>query len=389
MNSRERIIAALEHRTSDRVPYDLGGTHVTGIHKTACLNLCRHLKIEAAPVSFADVVQQVVIPPPALLERFAVDTRGLFPLCSHNWNVQGEDKGDYLEYIDEWGFVQHFPKNGYWWNLAKSPLDAASVVPEQLASYTWPRAELPERIAGLREQAEDFRSQGKIVMLKGLCAGIFEMGQRLRGMENFLCDVLADPDGAKLVLDKFTELKMRFWETALDQLGDVVDIVVENDDYGTQASQLISPETFRELMKPRLKEIFALIQKKFREKKTDGERGWIFFHSCGNVRPLLPDFIEIGVDILNPVHTGAAGMEPVRLKRDFGSEITFWGGGVETQNVLPRGTSEEVREDVKRNLEALMPDGGFVFNTVHNIQAEAPPENIVAMWETLREYGRY
>ncbi|MCF7855350.1 MAG: hypothetical protein K9N51_11180 [Candidatus Pacebacteria bacterium] len=241
----------------------------------------------------------------------------------------------------------------------------------------------------MREKAETFRAQGKIVMLKGICAGLFEMGQRLRGMENFLCDVLTDPDSAKLVLDKFTELKLQFWEMGLDELGDVVDIVVEADDYGTQESQLISPDTFRQLMKPRLKEIFDLIKRKLAEKKPGGERGWIFFHSCGNVRPILPDFIEIGVDILNPVHVNAAGMEPTRLKNDFGSELTFWGGGVETQNVLPRGTPEDVREDVKRNLEVLMPGGGYVFNTVHNIQAEVPPENIMAMWETLDEYGTY
>ena len=115
----------------------------------------------------------------------------------------------------------------------------------------------------------------------------------------------------------------------------------------------------------------------------------VFFHSCGNVRALIPDFIEIGVDILNPVHVAATGMEPEGLKRDFGGDIVFWGGGVETQGVLPRGTPAEVREDVRRNVEALAPGGGFVFNTIHNIQAGVPAENVVAMWEALQEYGVY
>lgn len=389
MNSRERLIAALEHRCPDRVPYDLAGTHVTGIHQIAYQNLCRHLGLDDTAAPFADVVQQIVIPSDSMLARLRVDTRGLFPLCSHNWNVKGRDHGDYMEHIDEWGFVQHFPKDGYWWSLVKSPLDGQTVTPAQIRNYSWPRAALPERIDGLRKQAEQFRAEGKIVMLKGLCAGLFEMGQRLRGMENFLCDVLADPDNAEIVLDTFTELKMQFWEMAMDELGDVVDIVVEADDYGAQESQLISPATFRKLMKPRLQAIFALIKKKFNAKKPAGERGWLFFHSCGSIRQIIPDFIEIGVDILNPVHVNAAGMEPAQLKKDFGSEMTFWGGGVETQNVLPRGTPENVRENVKRNLEALMPDGGFVFNTVHNIQADAPPENIMAMWETLQESGKY
>jgi uroporphyrinogen decarboxylase len=132
-----------------------------------------------------------------------------------------------------------------------------------------------------------------------------------------------------------------------------------------------------------------LIKNKLAARKPAGERGWLFFHSCGNVRPILPDFIEIGVDILNPVHVTAAGMEPAALKRDFGSAVTFWGGGVETQSILPRGSVRQVRDDVKRNLEQLMPGGGYVFNTVHNIQADVAPENIIAMWETLKEYGTY
>ncbi len=389
MNSRERLTAALEHRCPDRVPYDLGGTHVTGIHQTACRNLCRRQGLADTPAPFADVYQQIVIPPDRLLERLQVDTRGLFPLTSHNWNIQPVDKGDYLEHVDEWGFVQHFPRGGYWWSLAKSPLDGPTADADQINNYPWPRAALPERIAGLRAQAEKFRAAGKAVVLKGLCAGLFEMGQRLRGMENFLCDVLSDPRNAGMVLDRVAELKMEFWEMALDELGDLVDVAMEGDDYGTQTSQLIAPDTFRELMQPRLKKVFAVIKRKFKEKKPAGERGWLFFHSCGNIRPILPDFIEMGVDILNPVHISAAGMEPAALKKDFGSEITFWGGGVETQNVLPRGTPALVRDDVRRNLDALMPNGGFVFSTVHNIQADVPPENIMAMWEALQEYGRY
>ena len=125
------------------------------------------------------------------------------------------------------------------------------------------------------------------------------------------------------------------------------------------------------------------------EQKPSGEKGYVFFHSCGNVRPYLGDFIDMGIDILNPVHISAAGMAPKELKRDFGKDVTFWGGGVETQNVLPNGTARQVREDVKRNVEALMPGGGFVFSTVHNIQSEVPPENVMAMWETLKNVGRY
>jgi len=162
----------------------------------------------------------------------------------------------------------------------------------------------------------------------------------------------------------------------------VVDVVVEADDYGTQQSMLVSPEMYRRLFKPLQAELFAVIRKRLAD-------GFIFFHSCGNVRQLIPDFIEIGVDILNPVHVRAAGMEPAALKRDFGRDICFWGGGVDTQGVLPSGSPEQVREDVKRNVAALAPGGGYVFNTVHNIQADVPPENVMAMWEAFREAGVY
>ena len=156
-----------------------------------------------------------------------------------------------------------------------------------------------------------------------------------------------------------------------------LDVVAEADDYGTQEAMLIRPEMFRRLIKPLTVELMGAIRKNLRD-------GYVFFHSCGNVRELIPDFIEMGVDILNPVHITAAGMAPAALKRDFGKDIVFWGGGVETQHVLPRGTPDEVRESVRRNLEALAPGGGYVFNTVHNIQPEVPAENIVAMWEALR-----
>ncbi|NQU38603.1 MAG: hypothetical protein HQ523_01490 [Lentisphaerae bacterium] len=236
------------------------------------------------------------------------------------------------------------------------------------------------RFEGLAEKARGFHQQGKAVVVKSICAGLFEMGQRIRGMENFLCDMMVSPDLAGRAMDRVLEIKLRFWETAIKELGDTIDVVVESDDYGTQDSQLIRPEQFREMIKPRVAHLVKHI-------KGLAPNVKFFFHSCGNVRPLIPDFIEIGIDILNPVHIAAEGMDPIGLKRDFGNEISFWGGGVETQEVLPKGTPEQVRDDVRRNVDALAPGGGWVFNTVHNIQADCPPENIMAMWKALREFG--
>jgi len=219
-------------------------------------------------------------------------------------------------------------------------------------------------------------------MIKGVLAGIFEMSQRIRGMERLLMDMASEEVLACVLFDKMLELTLAFWEMALPQLADVLDVISIGDDYGTQISQIISPSMFRKLIKPRQKVLFQRIKQLAPQTK-------LFLHSCGNVRPLLPDFIELGVDILNPVHTRATGMAPGALKRDFGKDIVFWGGGVDTQEVLPRGTPEEVREDVRRNMEVLAPGGGFVFNTVHNIQADVPPGNVIAMWEALQQYGVY
>lgn len=385
MNSRERIFAALNHEEPDCIPYDLGGTHVTSIHVVAYRRLCAALGIDPEPVAFSDIVQQTVVPCDALMERFGVDTRGLFPGCSHNRGFENTtETEDAYEHVDEWGFTQRLAKKGgFWWSQVGFPIDGITADPKALAAYRWPVADDPSRIEGLRVLAREYRDAGKIVMCKSLCAGMFEMGQRFRRMDNFLCDLLADPKTAEMLMDGILELKKRYWAMVLGELGDLIDIVVENDDYGTQESQLISLRTYQTLIRPRLEDLFRFIRETHAEKRAGGERGYLFFHSCGNVRPYLPGFIEMGVDILNPVHVTADGMSPEDLKRDFGDAITFWGGGVETQNILSRGTPEEVRDNVRRNVDALAPGGGFVFNTIHNIQAEVPPENILAMWEEV------
>ena len=383
MTSRERLLTALDHREPDRIPYDLGSTQVTGIHVVAYRRLRAHLGLPPVAPRICDVVQGLALPDDDVVGRLGIDVRGLFPLNSHNWKIETFDAGEYWGFVDEWGMTQHQPKaEGLYFSVVKSPLDRPDLGVDDVAAHAWPDTGDPARIEGLRAQAQAYRDQGHAVMIKGVLAGIFEMSQRVRGMAPLMMDMATDEALAGALLDKMLELKLNFWEMALPRLGDVVDVISEADDYGTQVSQLISPRMFRRLMKPRLAVLFGRIK----ELAPDAK---LFFHSCGNVRPLLPDFIELGVDILNPVHVRAAGMDPVELKRDFGRDIVFWGGGVDTQDVLPHGTPAEVRDDVRRNIEALAPGGGFVFNTVHNIQADVPPKNIVAMWEALQDYGVY
>jgi len=314
-----------------------------------------------------------------------VDVRGLFPLNSHNWNVveteiTDEQSGEkYWSYHDEWGITHYKPRpDGLYYTVRFSPLDQPELTVQDIERHPWPRMDDPRRIEGLRDQAECYRAAGFAVMLKDPFAGIFEMAQRIVGMENLLVLMASDSAVAGALFNKLAELKVSFWEMALPQLADVVDVISHADDYGTQVSQIISPRMYRQQVKPHWKTVFDCVRRLAPNVRR-------FFHSCGNVRPLIPDFIELGVEILNPVHIRATGMEPAALKRDFGDVLVFWGGGVDTQGVLPYGTPQQVKDDVRRNLDALAPGGGYVFNTVHNIQADIPVENLVAMYEALRE----
>ena len=385
MTSRERLLAALNHHEPDRVPLDLGGSHVTTISAGAYCALRRQLDLPNVNPIWMDVIQQVVTPHDDVLERLGIDTRGLFPLCSHNWDVYKklQDGGDKWAYHDEWGIDHVFPKEeGHWFSIVREPFAETLPDPDGLDRHTWPDAANPVRVAGLREKALAYRAAGNAVVVKGLCAGIFEMAQRLRGMQNALTDPLLYPEFSDRLYGKLADLKIAFWEMALHNLRDVVDVIVENDDYGTQFSQLISHDQYRAYLKPHQQRLFEAI-------KRAAPHAFLFFHSCGNVRPLIPDFLEIGVDILNPVHVTATGMEPLGLKRDFGDALTFWGGGVDSQQMLPQGTPELVRDAVRSTIEVLAPGGGYVFAGIHNIQSEVPTKNIMAMWEAAREFGVY
>ncbi len=222
-------------------------------------------------------------------------------------------------------------------------------------------------------------SKGKAVALSGPCSGIAEVYSWMRGFEQYYIDLALNPTFVAYMLDRIVEWKSAFWERALREIGDLVDVVIEADDLGGQNSPLISPRTYRSLIQPRHKKLFAFIKAQAPVK--------LFYHTCGAVRPLIPDLIDAGIDILNPVQISSPGMELKALKHDFGRDLVFWGGGVDTQQVLGTATPEQIREHVKQNIEALAPGGGFVFTAVHDIQANVPPENIIAMWEAVQTYG--
>jgi uroporphyrinogen decarboxylase len=289
MTPRERLLTALDHREPDRIPFDLGSTQVTGIHAVAYRRLRAHLGLPAVEPRLCDVVQGLALPDDDFVDALGVDVRGLFPLNSHNWKIDVVDAGDCLAFVDEWGMTQHQPKpDGLYFSVVQSPLDRPDLTADDVLAHAWPDTGDPRRIEGLHALAQAYRDQGRAVMIKGVLAGIFEMSQRVRGMERLMVDLASDEALACAILDTMVERKLAFWDMALPRLGDLVDVVSEADDYATQTSQLISPRMFRRVFKPRLQALFARIHQL-------APRAKLFFHSDGNVRPILPDLIEIGI----------------------------------------------------------------------------------------------
>jgi uroporphyrinogen decarboxylase len=381
MKSRERVLATLGHREPDHVPLDMGGSDVTGIHRDAYSSLARFLAI-GGDAPLYHTVQQLALPSEEMLRQLKVDVRPLIAHPSDDWILKIEDTGEHQTFIDEWGVQWAMPKRGgLYYDMVGHPLSEVSDEGE-LADWRWPDGASKARFSGLRDQAERLVAGGIAVTLAPAYGGILESAAWLRGYEDFYLDLVRAPGLAEMILDATLQFHLDFWGAALEEVGDLLDVAVEYDDLGWQSGLLISREMYQRYVKPRHKELFDFIKA--------NSRAAVFLHSCGAVRELIPDFIESGVDILNPVQVSAAGMTDTRhLKEEYGDELVFWGGGVDTQKTLPRGTPAEVKDEVKRRIDDLAPDGGFVFAAVHNIQADVPPENIMAMWEAWSEYGSY
>jgi len=383
MNSRERVLLALNHKEPDRVPFDMGATLVTGISIRAYRNLRKHLGMPDIEPQLADMVQQIAQVDDDIAQRLELDVRNVSPNPPTNFKIEIQDAGEYQRFHDEFNVGWRMPKdNGLYYDMFEHPFSDKQITEQNAENFNWPNPVEPSRFAGVRDRALKIRDEEKrAVVIGSISTGIMEIYARLRGFENFFIDFAQNKKVAAKFLDRILELRLAYWERMFEEVGDLADVVDTADDLGAQNSMLISPRTYRELVKPRHKELFDFIHKHSNAK--------IFFHSCGAIRPIIPDLIEIGCDILNPVQVSAKGMDSAELKQEFGRDLVFWGGGVDTQAVLGSGTPQQVRDEVKRRLNDLMPGGGFVFNAVHNIQANVPVENIIAMFETVREYGKY
>jgi len=411
MTSRERILTSVNHKQPDRVPLDLGATPSSGISAIAYNNLKKHLGIDSKETRIYDVVQQVVQPEEAILDRFGVDVIDV-------GRAFNEKDSDWYDVTLADGSVGQYPvwfrptlaENGAWCAcdgegrmLAKMPkgatffdqtyfpyedeyptdykdLDTAmsKVLWSAFVHSPWDHSGEEGFYEKLREKAIFLKENTDKALMIVCGCNLFEWGTFLRRMDNFLMDIYTEPDEVEKLLDALMERHLASLEKVCAAVGDVVDILRFGDDLGMNTGMFMSREKYQELFKPRHTKLNEYVHSHSNMKT--------FLHSCGSLYPIMPDLIEAGYDILNPVQTTARDMDPATLKREFGRDITFWGGGCNTQTVLNRGTPEQVYDHTRRMLEIFMKDGGYVFNQEHNILPDVPPENIVAMYKAVSEF---
>ena len=388
MKPRERVLTALEHSEPDRIPFDLGATVNTGIHYVAYGNLVNylekpHLARDRRKYSYMDFACGIIEIDEEVVRELGIDARGTVEPDPPKWDEIAEEENGYQVFTDEMGARWFKPEDGFYFDQKSGSFPLANVdTVECLKDQDWPDFSSPERTEGLREK---IRSLGDdyAICIGDPIGGILASGFRLRGYKNFYLDLARNRKFSEALMDSLLKLKLDYWGNVLDEVKDLIDVVVYEDDLGQQDRTIISPKLYRDLVKPRHRELFSFIRSR------TNDPTYIQLHSDGSIVDIIPDLIEIGVDIINPVQVGADDMDSKFLKKRFGDDIVFWGGGIDTQKVLSFKTPDEVKEEVKKRIDDFAPSGGFVFSSIDNIQPEVPPENIMAMWKTLKNYGVY
>ncbi|MBL7111524.1 MAG: methyltransferase [Bacteroidales bacterium] len=405
MNSRERVFSALNHKEPDRVPIDFGGHRSSGIAAMAYTKLRKHLGLPDKPIRVYDMVQQMAIIDNDVLDLFGVDTiemgRG-FLLNDDGWKPWVLPDGtdceipDYLnveKHGDDWflydddGYELGVQKKGcLYFEQTQFPLldrgienDHFHDLEDMLGKNIWaaiphPGAHLDLDESGLQELTEKAKKLRESTdrAIIGLFGGnMFELPQWLYRMDNYLLSIALYPDKVFELSENLVKIHLNNLEKWLPAVGPYIDIIMFGDDLGGQQGPLMSPDDYRSLYKPFHKVMWN------RAKELADVK--VQLHCCGGIYELLPDLIDAGLDAINPVQISCQGMDPARLKKEFGDQITFWGGGCDTQRILPLGTPQEVKAHVRENVDIFKPGGGFVFQQVHNALDNVPPENIVAM----------
>ena len=411
MTPRERILAAIEHRQPDTVPVDLGATPSSGISAIAYGNLKRRLGITEGHTRVYDVVQQLAQPEEFILDKFGVDIVDIgrtFNTGDSAWyditlangqpaqypawfHPEKQPDGSFIARLSDGSDIAHMPTDGTFFDQSIYPYidgypdnfsgmdeSMGKILWSALVHSPWDHAKDPGFWDTLRQNALHLRATSDRALMIVIGCNLFEWGTFLRRIDNFLMDLISEPLQVESLLDALMERHLLALEKVCQAVGDVADIIRFGDDLGANQGPFMSPTLYRQYFKPRHTILCNYVHKNTKMKT--------FLHSCGSIRSLLPDLIEAGYDIINPVQTNCHGMEAEKLKQDFGKDICFWGGGCDTRFVLNQATPAGVKDHVKQRLDIFMPGGGFVFNTVHNILPDVPPENIVAMFEAVQEY---
>lgn len=411
MNSRERVLASINHQEPDKLPFDLGGSTSSSISAIGYCNLKKEMGITEGHTRVYDVVQQLALVEDNLLDELGVDVVDIgraFNTSDDNWhdvtlpdgsqvqfpkwfNPEEKEDGSWV-YYDKDGdalakmskratfFDQtYFPyEKGYPADFKNLDADMDKVLWSAMAGAPWDHGADDDFYEQLRAKAIHLRETTDKAIVMPCGCNLFEWGTFLRRMDNFVMDLAAQPKEVERLLDELMERHMAGLEKVCAAVGDVVDIIRMGDDLGMDSAPIMSPKMYQRIFKPRQQMLCDYVHKNSSMK--------VALHTCGAVRKLIPDFIDAGYDIINPVQTSARGMDPAELKKEFGKDITFWGGGCNTRWVLNQSTPQEVYDYCCRMIETFLPGGGFIFNQEHNILPDVPAENMLAMFRAVKSF---
>ena len=382
MTSHERVSASLAHQEPDKIPFDLGGTMVSGININALIQLKQHLGL-SEPAQVKDTITQMAHTGQDLIDYLKIDVKNIGPQVPESASLKDLGKKEGYHYLqDEWGMQWRMPLNGgFYYDLHKSPLAHVESIAD-VENYSWPTALDPYRYENLKKEADFIVNVEKKAYVMGrMSSGMWEHAMWMTGYEKFMMDMYMNPGVVQAIMENILKVKMDYWERALEAVGENVMVASCADDLGTQTGLMISLDMYKEQIWPYHKRLFEFIKKKA---KGDIK---IFFHNDGAIMETIPLLIEAGVDILNPFQVNCTGMDTKKFKKLYGNDITIWGGSCDTQHVMPYGSIQEVKDETKRRIDDLAPGGGFIFAPIHVIQNGVPPENIMAWWETLQAYS--
>ena len=402
MNHRERVLAALRHEEADRVPIDFGATVDSTIMATAYQAFRQELGLGSGLIRVLDIAQQTAVIEEDVRKAIGVDLAPVFKEPKElragsltdgspaelpaRFRPERQADGSRIVRDQDGNVLFKMPKRGHYYDPVYAPLANATGTGDlnrhndAIVNYDTP-SYLDKSFEEQAEEVKALRENSDYALVGTFGGHILQAGQVLRGWEEFFIDLLKNKDFAHALMERLTEANLAYLERYTATIAPYVDVIQFEEDLGMQDRPLMRPELYREMIKPYHERLYA-----FAKSRCDA---YLLLHTDGAVAPLIPDFIEMGVDAINPVQVSAAGMDSKALKKEFGRDITFWGGGCDSQVILPYGSLQEVEYEVKRRIDDLAPGGGFVFAPIHNVQAGVPPENAAAMFRTAREYGVY